>query len=345
MKKTANKWRKKFKAQGGRNIPKPGAGLTDIEAHPEAGDPSTFELQNAHPLQKMTGGWPDFLNQHKINWGHVALDAAFAVDSLIPPKPIKKPVVQPQESYTQYPYGTGSQAIYKYGGDISMTGYKRNSPDKYKPSLTIPTGDISMKGVDYPVYGQDNTGYSQMMYPEQDYKFPGDSVVEYPMGLNGTIVFPSKKQILGKAKGGKKILPMGMEELQFGGIVPGLTGTMYARNSYKPREHVTNSQYVPYGEYSMEDGGELEEAKGGWISKAATSIKRRGTKGKCTPVTKSGCSGKAKALALTFKKIARNRKHEDGGKLPIHYQEGETYHLDDNQIQHLISQGYNLQVV
>lgn len=53
---------------------------------------------------------------------------------------------------------------------------------------------------------------------------------------------------------------------------------------------------------------------GGWIKKAAESIKRRGTKGKCTPITKPGCTGRARALALTFKKIARKRKkHEDGG--------------------------------
>ena len=49
-------------------------------------------------------------------------------------------------------------------------------------------------------------------------------------------------------------------------------------------------------------------ANGGWIQKATASIKRRGTKGKCTPITKPGCTGRAKALALTFKKIGRDRK-------------------------------------
>jgi hypothetical protein len=58
----------------------------------------------------------------------------------------------------------------------------------------------------------------------------------------------------------------------------------------------------------MQVGGEL--AKRGWIKKAAASIKRRGTKGKCTPITKPGCTGRAKALALTFKKIARKRKRK-----------------------------------
>ena len=45
-----------------------------------------------------------------------------------------------------------------------------------------------------------------------------------------------------------------------------------------------------------------------WIQKVNKSIKKRGTKGKCTPITKKGCTGKAKALALTFKKMARKRK-------------------------------------
>ena len=45
-----------------------------------------------------------------------------------------------------------------------------------------------------------------------------------------------------------------------------------------------------------------------WIQKATASIKKRGTKGKCTPITKPGCTGRAKALAKTFKKMAKKRK-------------------------------------
>jgi len=30
--------------------------------------------------------------------------------------------------------------------------------------------------------------------------------------------------------------------------------------------------------------------------------------GKCTPITKKGCTGRAKALAKTFKKMAKKRK-------------------------------------
>ena len=55
-------------------------------------------------------------------------------------------------------------------------------------------------------------------------------------------------------------------------------------------------------------GGRVAAKDGQWIQKATASIKKRGTKGKCTPITKPGCTGRAKALAKTFKKMARERK-------------------------------------
>ena len=58
-------------------------------------------------------------------------------------------------------------------------------------------------------------------------------------------------------------------------------------------------------------GGRVGLKKGSdknWIQDVNKSIKARGTKGKCTPITKPGCTGKAKALAKTFKKMAKKRK-------------------------------------
>lgn len=49
----------------------------------------------------------------------------------------------------------------------------------------IPSSDITMKGVDYPVLGVDNLGNEQMMFPGMDYTFPGDSVTEYPQMKRG----------------------------------------------------------------------------------------------------------------------------------------------------------------
>ena len=68
---------------------------------------------------------------------------------------------------------------------------------------------------------------------------------------------------------------------------------------------------VPAGHFAngYTNGGDRVAMKaGGWIQDASKSIKKRGTKGKCTPITKKGCTGRAKALAMTFKKMGKERK-------------------------------------
>jgi hypothetical protein len=49
----------------------------------------------------------------------------------------------------------------------------------------IGSNEITMQGVDYPVLGISDTGDTQMMYPDQDYKFDGNKVTEYPMMQEG----------------------------------------------------------------------------------------------------------------------------------------------------------------
>jgi hypothetical protein len=53
----------------------------------------------------------------------------------------------------------------------------------------IPSNNITMDGVSYPVLGVPNIGQAQMMYPNQDYLFPdADNVTEYPMMQNGGLL-------------------------------------------------------------------------------------------------------------------------------------------------------------
>ena len=65
-------------------------------------------------------------------------------------------------------------------GRVTQTGYKRNSPDVRNDFNIIPSNRITMKGVDFPVFGVDNLGNSQMMYPGGEYEFQGDYVTELP---------------------------------------------------------------------------------------------------------------------------------------------------------------------
>jgi hypothetical protein len=46
----------------------------------------------------------------------------------------------------------------------------------------INSNNITMQGVNYPVLGVSDTGDTQMMQPDQDYKFKGSKVTEYPKG-------------------------------------------------------------------------------------------------------------------------------------------------------------------
>ena len=54
-----------------------------------------------------------------------------------------------------------------------------------------------------------------------------------------------------------------------------------------------------------------------WIQKAVNPAH----KGYCTPVTKATCTPRRKALAMTFKKMAKSRKHQEGGVLLPNIQE------------------------
>lgn len=65
--------------------------------------------------------------------------------------------------------------------NLSKTGYKKNSPDKDRPYNIIPSGEITMKNVEFPVLGIDNLGNRKEMKPGKDYSYPGDTVLEVPI--------------------------------------------------------------------------------------------------------------------------------------------------------------------
>ena len=96
---------------------------------------------------------------------------------------------------------------------------------------------------------------------------------------------------------------------QLGGVgnTQPITGTQrfdQSRGYYQPDMGMRGgAMYNKGGRVGLKKGG-----NGKWIQKVNKSIKARGTKGKCTPITKKGCTGRAKALAKTFKKMAKKRK-------------------------------------
>ena len=123
-----------------------------------------------------------------------------------------------------------------------------------------------------------------------------------PQYFDSTAAFPMKSKVrkyasggrVGKFGGGRTNL---LEQL---GRVEGERSNPNRRAEISRVHSELNRGYATGGRVGAKDGR--------WIQKVNKSIKARGTKGKCTPITKPGCTGRAKALAKTFKKMARERK-------------------------------------
>ena len=91
------------------------------------------------------------------------------------------------------PTGIGAAALseQRYGGSM----YKQQGGPIIDPRgqwahpgkvTRIPSPNITMQGVNYPVFGVGSNGQEQIMYPEQEYDFGNASYVdEYPMMKNG----------------------------------------------------------------------------------------------------------------------------------------------------------------
>ena len=123
-----------------------------------------------------------------------------------------------------------------------------------------------------------------------------------PQYFDSTAAFPMKTKKRVYAKGGRARYYGGgrtdlLEEL----------GRVEAKPS-NPNRRAEISRVHSALNRGYAKGGRVGAKYGRWIQKVNNSIKARGTKGKCTPITKPGCTGRAKALAKTFKKMARERK-------------------------------------
>lgn len=95
---------------------------------------------------------------------------------------------------------------------------------KYPGQVTrVPSSNITMQGVPYPVWAQPETGIPQIMYPGQEYNFPGaDYVDEYPLMKKGGFIELEldDNQIEQYRKGGCVI-----KEMQDGGEIESIEST------------------------------------------------------------------------------------------------------------------------
>ena len=133
---------------------------------------------------------------------------------------------------------------------------------EYPGAITrIPSNQITMQGVPYPVLGVSNTGQSQMMYPNQDYQFEGSSVTEYPLpeAGSGYKVIRSNER---KGKTHKVIGPDGTVKF-FGDSKLGQHPKDPARKKAFYARHAKNLKNNPYfrafARKTWEEGGMLPD--------------------------------------------------------------------------------------
>ena len=133
---------------------------------------------------------------------------------------------------------------------------------EYPGAITrIPSNDITMQGVPYPVLGVSDTNDIQMMYPNQDYQFDGSSVTEYPLPEAGSgykVVRSSER----KGKTHKVTGPDGTVKF-FGDSKLGQHPKDPARKKAFYARHKKNLAGNPYfrafARKTWEEGGELND--------------------------------------------------------------------------------------
>ena len=139
----------------------------------------------------------------------------------------------------------------------------------------IPSSNITMKGVNYPVLGIDDLGNSQMMMPGQDYTFPGDYVTEIPqMGKGGLRQWFAEEWTdvktgkpcgrSGKEKGSRPY-PACRPKKRVNETTPKTTSEMSSAEKAKFKREKTSGKRIDYNHKRREDGGET-----GWLNKYQT---------------------------------------------------------------------------
>lgn len=94
---------------------------------------------------------------------------------------IEEMVAAIQQTQQQAQYG-GKFGLKKKSIPVTSNGYYEYSPEN-TPQLIVPSGNITMAGIDYPIKATDaDTGeYLGIMQPEQEYRFKAKNVLEEPI--------------------------------------------------------------------------------------------------------------------------------------------------------------------
>ena len=228
---------------------------------------------------KYTPGYKPHLSTHNIG-GRVGKQLGGAEGNTRPITGTQR--FDQSRGYYQPDMGMRGGAMYNKGGRVGLKrgGEKSETVKKQVKEAAVKTKKGFKKGLKLAKY----TPFGPAI--------EGAKILSKPLGYK-----KNKGGRVGKFGGGRTNL---LEEL----------GRVEAEKSNRNRRAEISRVHSELNK-GYKDGGRIGFKKGTdkkWMQKVSASIKKRGTKGKCTPITKPGCTGRAKALAKTFKKMARERK-------------------------------------
>jgi len=184
----------------------------------------------------------------------------------------------------------------------SKTGYLKNSPDVNNPQNIIKGGDITMKGVEFKVLGTDDRGYTKIMQPGYDYKFPGAKYVTET---------PIKKTNMESNKQEKKNLLNDNPIASHGSWISKhsiAAGSPLHQRGYKRTggEIVRTKKFGVQGGQFTDEGNYIPRTASQKASAKAEELATRKARAKAD--TRSGAEKKAELLAKREAKKAADKK-------------------------------------
>jgi hypothetical protein len=138
---------------------------------------------------------------------------------------------------------------------------------EYPGEVTIiPSNNITMQGVNYPVLGIDNLGNQELMMPGMDYTFPGDYVTEIPqMGKGGLTQWFAEEWTdiktgkpcgrSGKDKDGRPY-PACRPKKRVNETTPKTTSEMSSAEKAKFKREKTSGKRIDYNHKRKQQGGQ-----------------------------------------------------------------------------------------
>ncbi len=242
------------------------------------------------------------------------------------------------------------------GLTVSNDGYKANSKDFAQPMLRIPSSDITMEGVPFPVYGEDEYGNGKMMYPGEHHYFQGGYVDETPMrhmqsggNVGGTATYKSYDEInranqFARDFAARKGAPAWLAQNSYVARDIGDPVVQFEGNQMQSTTKLATT--LPTGT-SVDDVFQTNEGQYGYYNNdsnfvpvdPATIYSLYGKKTAAKPI------GSPATSVASFKSGGKMKIYKQGGMLKNYYEKGSVHDLSDNEIQSLISNGYELKFV